>query len=96
MKKIVNFCFFILIFAAQLTAQEPTCLPKAPNFGYTSTLQISEDERVIKEDYAFIQIAITKDSIVFSSDFWDDIQYITEGWKLVPVRRNSNGVMVYE
>lgn len=96
MKKTLIFSILLCIFAVfSANAQEP-CLPTAPNYQYTSTLQVSEDEYGIQTDYTLTQIFVTKDSVRLISDYWDYSTRITEGWKLVPVRAKANGVMVYE
>lgn len=96
MKFIVQLTIFTLIFTVRLTAQEPTNLPTVPNFTYTSTLQVSEDEYGIANDYQYIQIQVTANAVILDSDLWNDIQPITEGWKLVPIRKNRKGNYIYQ
>lgn len=90
------FTILMCIFAVFSTAQEPACLPTHPDYQYTSTFQVSEDEYGIQHDYNLTQVFVTKDSVRLVSDYWDYSTPITEGWQLVPIRAKSNGVMVYE
>lgn len=94
MRKILILSIFSFIFAA-LSAQEPACLPKYPEFGYISTLQVSEDEYGIAKDYDYITIAVTSNQVRLHSDQWEDTQTINE-WILESVRKNKNGNWIYK
>lgn len=96
MRFILQVTILFLIFAIRLSAQETVCMPTFPSFTYISTLQVSEDETGLQNDYEFITVQVTKQSVILHSDLWDDEQPITEGWKLVPIRRNKNGNFIYQ
>lgn len=94
MKKIAIISFLLCIFAA-LSAQEPASLPSYPEFSYISTLQVSEDEYGIANDYDYIMVTVTKNGVQLQNDHWDDFQKI-ESWELTPVRQNSNNNWIYK